>query len=106
MKICTVIGFPNGNTTTTVKVFETRDAVENGADEIDMVVNLGMVKAGEYEQILGEIRAVKAVSYTHLDVYKRQVKPCLCYQDSISLKEAVREENREEIGKLLSLIHI
>ena len=59
MKICTVIGFPNGNTTTTVKVFETRDAVENGADEIDMVVNLGMVKAGEYEQILGEIRAVK-----------------------------------------------
>ena len=45
--ICTVIGFPNGNMTTAAKVFETADAVKNGADEIDMVVNIGDVKAGE-----------------------------------------------------------
>ena len=44
LKICTVIGFPNGNMTTKTKVFETRDAIENGADEIDMVINIGMLK--------------------------------------------------------------
>ena len=57
--ICTVIGFPNGNMTTAAKVFETEDAVKNGADEIDMVINIGDVKAGNYENILEEIRAVK-----------------------------------------------
>lgn len=46
MKICTVIGFPNGYNTTAVKVFETKDAVENGADEIDMVINVGELKSG------------------------------------------------------------
>ena len=46
MRICTVIGFPNGNVTTETKVFETGDAVKNGADEIDMVINIGMLKAG------------------------------------------------------------
>lgn len=44
LKICTVIGFPNGYNTTEVKVFETRDAIQKGADEIDMVINIGMVK--------------------------------------------------------------
>ena len=46
-KVCTVIGFPNGNYTTATKVFETKDAVANGADEIDMVINVGMLKAKE-----------------------------------------------------------
>ena len=59
MKICTVIGFPNGNSTTASKVFETEDAVRNGADEIDMVINIGMLKAGEYDYVLDEIKAVK-----------------------------------------------
>ena len=59
VNICTVIGFPNGNTTTAVKVLETRDAVENGADEIDMVINLGMVKERDYDRVLEEIQAVK-----------------------------------------------
>lgn len=59
VKVCTVIGFPNGYNTTAVKCFEASDAVENGADEIDMVVNLGWVKDGLYEQVLSEIRAVK-----------------------------------------------
>lgn len=59
LKICTVIGFPNGYNTTEVKVFETSQAVKEGADEIDMVINIGALKAGQYEKILDEIRAVK-----------------------------------------------
>lgn len=60
VKICTVIGFPNGYNTTAAKVFEARDAVENGADEIDMVVPVGLVRDGAYAQVEAEIRAVKA----------------------------------------------
>ena len=58
-KVCTVIGFPNGNYTTATKVFETKDAVVNGADEIDMVINVGMLKAKEYDYVLNEIKAIK-----------------------------------------------
>lgn len=59
VRICTVIGFPNGYNSTAAKVFETKDAVENGADEIDMVIPVGAVKSGEYEYVEAEIRAVK-----------------------------------------------
>ena len=59
LTICTVIGFPNGYSTTRVKVFETEDAVQNGADEIDMVINIGMVKEGRYDDVLAEINAIK-----------------------------------------------
>jgi len=59
--VCTVIGFPNGNHTTACKVFETKDAVANGADEIDMVINVGMLKAGDYEYVLNEIREIRDV---------------------------------------------
>ena len=59
LKICTVIGFPNGYSTTKVKVTETFDAVENGADEIDMVINIGWVKEGAYDKVLDEIRHVR-----------------------------------------------
>lgn len=59
MKVCTVIGFPNGYNTTDVKVYETKDAISAGADEIDMVINLGMVKDKEYDQILEEIKKLK-----------------------------------------------
>ena len=58
-KVCTVIGFPNGNYTTATKVFETKDAVTNGADEIDMVINIGMLKAKEYDYVLDEIKQIK-----------------------------------------------
>ena len=58
--VCTVIGFPNGNHTTACKVFETQDAVKNGADEIDMVINVGMLKAKNYDYVLHEIREIKA----------------------------------------------
>ena len=57
--VCTVIGFPNGYNTTAVKCFETEEAVKNGADEIDMVINIGLVKDGKYNDILNEINAVK-----------------------------------------------
>lgn len=60
MKICTVIGFPNGYNTTEVKVFETENAIINGADEIDMVINIGLLKDKKYDEILAEINKVKA----------------------------------------------
>lgn len=59
VKVCTVIGFPNGNMTTAAKVFETQDAIKNGASEIDMVINIGMLKAKEYNYVLNEIKAIK-----------------------------------------------
>ena len=60
LAICTVIGFPNGYNTTAVKVFETTDAINNGADEIDMVINIGDLKAKKYDSIVTEISAIKA----------------------------------------------
>lgn len=60
LAICTVIGFPNGYSTTAVKAFEAADAVNNGADEIDMVINVGWVKDGKFSDVLEEIKAVKA----------------------------------------------
>ena len=59
LKICTVVGFPNGYSTPEVKVFETEDAIRGGADEIDMVADLGLVKSGDWEGVLEEIKAVK-----------------------------------------------
>lgn len=59
LAICTVIGFPNGNMTTAAKVFETKDAVDNGADEIDMVINIGYVKDQAYDAVLDEIKAIE-----------------------------------------------
>lgn len=60
LAICTVIGFPNGYSTTAVKAFEAKNAVENGADEIDMVINVGWAKDGRFNDILNEIKEVKA----------------------------------------------
>lgn len=61
MAVCTVIGFPNGYNTTAVKAFETKDAIDNGADEIDMVINLGLVKDKRYDLIEQEIKTLKEV---------------------------------------------
>jgi len=74
-KVCTVIGFPNGNYTTEVKVFETKDALTNGADEIDMVINVGMLKAGEYDYVLNEIKAIKEACGEH--ILKVIIETCL-----------------------------
>ena len=59
LAVCTVIGFPNGYSTTGTKVFETADAVANGADEIDMVINIGWLKDKRYDEILSEIKEIK-----------------------------------------------
>ena len=75
MKVCTVIGFPNGNSTIAAKVFETRDALENGADEIDMVINLGMLRGGDDAYVLEEIREIKAACGEHL--LKVIIETCL-----------------------------
>lgn len=79
MKICTVIGFPNGNVTTAVKVFETEDALSNGADEIDMVINIGMLKAGNDAYVLDEIKQIKAVCGAH--ILKVIIETCLLTEE-------------------------
>ena len=61
LPVCTVIGFPNGYSTTAVKVFETSDSIANGADEIDMVINIGMLREKRYSDILEEIKRIKEV---------------------------------------------
>lgn len=79
VKICTVIGFPNGYATTAVKVFETKDAVRNGADEIDMVINIGWLKDGLYSQVLEEIQQVKEACGAH--ILKVIVETCLLTEE-------------------------
>lgn len=59
VKVCTVIGFPNGNTTSDCKAFEAKEAVANGADEIDMVINIGALREGNYDYVLNDMRAVR-----------------------------------------------
>lgn len=61
MAVCTVIGFPNGNMTTETKAFETKDALENGASEIDMVINIGWLKDKKYDLVENEIRKLKEI---------------------------------------------
>ena len=79
LKVCTVIGFPNGYSTTEVKVFETEDAVRNGADEIDMVINIGWVKDCRWDDLLEEIRSVKASCGGR--ILKVIVEACLLTQE-------------------------
>ena len=79
LKICTVIGFPNGYNTTACKVFETRDAVENGADEIDMVINVGWLKDKNYKSLLHEMKAVRAACEGK--ILKVIVETCLLTED-------------------------
>ena len=79
LAICTVIGFPNGYSTTAVKCFEAADAVKNGADEIDMVINVGWVKDGRYDEVLEEIRAVRAACDGRL--LKVIIETCLLTDD-------------------------
>lgn len=83
--ICTVIGFPNGYSTTAVKVFETKDAIANGADEIDMVINIGDLKDGRYAEIEEEIRQIheacngkilKVIIETCLLTEEEKIKMC------------------------------
>ena len=96
LKICTVIGFPNGYATTAAKVFETEDAVRNGADEIDMVINIGALKSGDDAYVLEEIRAVKAACGGKL--LKVIIETCLLSEDEkIRMCRIVTESGAEYI---------
>ena len=96
LKICTVVGFPNGYSTPEVKVFETEDAIRGGADEIDMVADLGLVKSGDWEGVLEEIKAVKASCKGR--ILKVIVEACLLTEEEkIKLCELVTESGAEYI---------
>ena len=96
LKICTVIGFPNGYSTTAVKVFETEDAIRNGADEIDMVINIGWVKDRKWDALLEEIKAVKESCQGR--ILKVIVEACLLTEDEkIKMCEIVTASGAEYI---------
>ena len=96
LAVCTVIGFPNGYSTTACKCFETGDAIANGADEIDMVVNLGWVKDRKYDAVLNEIRAVKAMCGDK--ILKVIIETCLLSdEEKIELCRIVTESGADFI---------
>lgn len=91
MAVCTVIGFPNGYSTTASKVFEAKDAAANGADEIDMVINIGWVKDGYFDLVTEEIRKLKeavgdkilkVIIETCLLSHEEKVKMCQCVTEA------------------------
>ena len=96
IKVCTVIGFPNGNMTTKTKVYETKDAIANGADEIDMVINIGMLKARQYDYVLDEINQIKDACDGR--ILKVIIETCLLSDDEkIKMCEIVNESRADYI---------
>ena len=96
MAVCTVIGFPNGNCTTATKVFETKDAINNGASEIDMVINVGQLKAKNYDYVLNEIKEIKAACGDR--ILKVIIETCLLTdEEKIKMCELVTESGADFI---------
>ena len=96
LQICTVIGFPNGYSTTAVKVYETADAIKNGADEIDMVINIGDLKDKRYDVILDEINAIKAAC--NGKILKVIIETCLLTdEEKIKMCEIVSASDADYI---------
>ncbi|MCI1966339.1 MAG: deoxyribose-phosphate aldolase [Oscillospiraceae bacterium] len=96
MAVCTVIGFPNGYSTPDIKAFEAKNAIENGADEIDMVINIGWIKDGLYDQELAEIRKVKAACGDR--ILKVIIETCLLTQEEkIRMCKVVTESGADFI---------
>lgn len=96
MPVCTVIGFPNGYNTTKTKVFETRDAIENGAEEIDMVINIGDLKDRNYEKIQAEIEEIKAACGEK--ILKVIIETCLLTEEEkIKMCQVVTEAGADFI---------
>ena len=96
LPVCVVIGFPNGNSTTASKVFEAKDAIANGVSVVDMVINVGWVKDGLYDQVLDEIRQVKAAVGDH--TLKVIIETCLLTQEEkIRMCEVVGESGAQFI---------
>ena len=96
MAVCTVIGFPNGYNTTAVKEFEVKDAIANGADEIDMVINIGDLKAGDHDKILNEIKTLKAACGEK--ILKVIIETCLLTdEEKITMCKLVTEAGADYI---------
>lgn len=96
VSICTVIGFPNGYNTTEVKAFETKNALENGADEIDMVISIGALKERDYDYILNEIRALKNICGDK--ILKVIIEACLLTEEEkIKMCELVSQAGADYI---------
>lgn len=96
VKVCTVIGFPNGYHTTAVKEFETRDAIKNGADEIDMVINLGWVKDKKFDKVEEEIRILKEVCQDK--ILKVIIETCLLTEkEKVKMCEVVTNAGADYI---------
>lgn len=96
LAICTVIGFPNGYSTTAVKCFEAEDAVKNGADEIDMVINIGWLKDKKYDLILDEIRQIKKAC--NGKILKVIIETCLLTdEEKIKMCEIVSKSGADYI---------
>lgn len=96
LPVCTVIGFPNGYSTTAVKEFETKDAIQNGADEIDMVIHIGWLKEGRYDDILSEIKVIKATCGDK--ILKVIVETCLLTEaEKIKMCEIVSQSGADFI---------
>lgn len=96
IKVCTVIGFPNGCTTAASKQFEARDALQNGADELDMVINIGDLKEGNTDAVREEIRALKEICGSR--VLKVIIETCLLTeQEKITMCRLVTEAGADYI---------
>ena len=96
LAICTVIGFPNGYSTTATKVFETADAIANGADEIDMVINIGWLKDRKYDDLLSEINAIKDACDGK--ILKVIIETCLLSDDEkVKMTQIVSESRADYI---------
>ena len=96
MKILSVIGFPNGYNTTAVKAFETQDAINNGADEIDMVINIGDLKAGKTDVILNEIKTLKGICGDR--ILKVIIETCLLTdEEKVTMCKLVTEAGADYI---------
>lgn len=96
LAICTVIGFPNGYSTTACKCFEAEDAVKNGADEIDMVINIGWLKDKKYDLVLNEIREIKKAC--NGKILKVIIETCLLTdEEKIKMCEIVSKSRADYI---------
>jgi deoxyribose-phosphate aldolase len=81
VKVCTVIGFPLGSNTTEVKVFETEDAIQKGAQEIDMVINIGLLKSGKDKEVEADIKAVADATHNKNSLLKVIIETCLLTEE-------------------------
>lgn len=96
LEICTVIGFPNGYNEKSVKIFETAKALESGADEIDMVINIGLLKEGNYSAVFDEIKSIKEIC--EKNILKVIIETCLLTQkEKIEMCKIVTDANADFI---------